>query len=126
MALNAQLAPGNVVTIVPTLAAVSVESDPLTVQPKPPVVLPPVVVGPLFACGAVVRISNLHPGAWVRVFADGIPIGARWAREPAEYRRPGQPGRRNEDAATQRVGTVESQPSIHPFRWRIRGWPSRG
>jgi dienelactone hydrolase len=114
IALNAQLAPGNVVTVVQTLCAVSVESDPLTVQPKPPVVLPPVVVGPLFACGAVVQISNLHPGAWVRVFADGIPIGARWAGNQPSIGVPVNLAGGTKITATQRVGTVESQPSDPP------------
>ena len=79
IALAAPLVAGNVVTVVQTLCGVSVESDPVTVLPLPPVILAPVIVPPLYACGLAVQVSNLHPGALVRVFMDGVPIGLRWA-----------------------------------------------
>jgi hypothetical protein len=79
IALNAALAAGNVVSVVQTLCGVSMESDPATVLPKPPVVYAPVVLPPLYDCGAVVQVSNLQPGSVVRVYQDGIPIGLGWA-----------------------------------------------
>jgi hypothetical protein len=79
IALGAPLVAGNVVTAVQTLCGVSMESDPVTVQPKPPVIFAPVIVPPLYMCGQAVQVSNLHQGALVRVFMDGIPIGIRWA-----------------------------------------------
>ena len=33
----------------------------------------------MYMCGQAVQVSNLHPGAMVRVFLDGVPIGLRWA-----------------------------------------------
>jgi len=77
--LGAPLAAGNVVTVVQTLCGVSMESDPVTVQPLPPVILAPVIVPPMYACGQAVQVSNLHPGALVRVFLDGVHIGQGWA-----------------------------------------------
>jgi hypothetical protein len=79
--LGAPLAAGNVVTVVQTLCGVSMESDPVTVQPRPPEILAPVIVPPMYACGQAVQVSNLHPGALVRVFLDGEPhiIGLGWA-----------------------------------------------
>jgi hypothetical protein len=79
IALAAPLAAGNIVSVVQTLCGVSMESEPVTVQPLPPEILAPVVVPPMFACGQAVQVSNLHPGALVRVFLDGVPIGQRWA-----------------------------------------------
>jgi hypothetical protein len=79
--LNAPLQAGNVVTVVQTLCSVSRESDPVTVQPKPPVILAPVVMPPLFECAAAVQVSNVYPGALVRIYEDGIPIGLGWAGE---------------------------------------------
>ena len=79
IALNAPLAAGNVVSVVQTLCTFSVESDPVTVLAPPPVVLAPVIIPPLYDCGTAVQVSNVHPGALVRVYLDGIPIGLRWA-----------------------------------------------
>ncbi|MBI4279469.1 MAG: hypothetical protein HY660_13525, partial [Armatimonadetes bacterium] len=79
IALNAPLAAGNVVSVVQTLCGVSIESDPVTVLPAPPVVLAPVIIPPLYDCGTAVQVSNVHPGALVRVYMDGIPVGLRWA-----------------------------------------------
>ncbi|HJQ33112.1 MAG TPA: hypothetical protein VJ866_13070 [Pyrinomonadaceae bacterium] len=77
--LNDQLKAGNVVSVVQTLCGVSFESDPVTVQPLPPVVYAPVIVPPLYDCGRAVQVSNLHPGALVRVYQNGVPIGLKWA-----------------------------------------------
>jgi hypothetical protein len=79
IALNDRLVEGNVVSVVQTLCGVSRESDPVVVQPRPPVVDAPVIIPPLFACARAVQVSNLHPGALVRLFMDGIPIGLAWA-----------------------------------------------
>lgn len=79
IALNAPLAAGNVVSVVQTLCDFSVESDPVPVLAPPPVVLAPVIIPPLYDCGAAVQVSNVHPGALVRVYMEGIPIGLRWA-----------------------------------------------
>ncbi len=77
--LGAPVVAGNIVTVVQTLCDFSMESDPVTVQPAPPVILAPVIVPPLYVCGQAVQVSNLHPGALVRVFMDGVPVGLRWA-----------------------------------------------
>jgi dienelactone hydrolase len=79
IALSAPLVAGNVVTVVQTLCDVSLESDAVTVQPAPPAIVAPVVVPPMYACGQAVQVSNLHLGALVRVFMDGVPVGLRWA-----------------------------------------------
>jgi hypothetical protein len=79
--LNAPLVAGNVVSVVQTLCSVSMESEAVPVLPKPPVVLAPVIIPPLYPCGAAVQVSNLHQGALVRVYLDGIPIGIKWAGE---------------------------------------------
>jgi len=79
--LNGTLSGGNIVSVVQTLCGVSVESDPVTVQPKPTVILAPVVIGPLFGCGSAVQVSNVSPGALVRIYEDGMPIGIVWAGE---------------------------------------------
>lgn len=70
---------GNVVSVVQTLCGVSVESDPVIVRPRPPEIFAPVIVPPLYACGRAIQVSNLHPGAQVRVFADGVEIGLGWS-----------------------------------------------
>jgi hypothetical protein len=79
IALAAPLAAGDVVTVVQTLCGVSMESDPVTVQPLPAVIATPVIVPPLYACGQAVQVSNLQPGALVRLFLDGIVVGIGWA-----------------------------------------------
>ncbi len=112
--LNAPLAPGNVVTVVQTLCTVAVESDPVTVLPGPAVVLPPVVVPPVNRCGAGVLVANLHQGALVRVFADGIPVGAAWAGERSSVEVPVNVAAHMAITATQVVGGVPSLPSSPP------------
>jgi dienelactone hydrolase len=109
--LNAPLVAGNVVTVVQTLCSVSVESDPVTVLPPPPVVLPPVVIPPLYECGTGVQVSNLHQGAFVRVFADDIPIGAAWAGNASSIAVPANLLAGWKITARQRVGGIWSQVS---------------
>lgn len=79
--LNAPLVAGNIVSVVQTLCKFAAESDPVTVLAPPPEVLAPVIIPPLYECGAAVQVSKVHPGALVRVYMDGIPIGLRWAGE---------------------------------------------
>lgn len=116
IALNAPLAAGNVVSVVQTLCGISFESDPVTVLPQPPVVLAPVIVPPLYACGAAVQVSNLHPGAFVRVYSDGIPIGVRWAGEESSISVPAAPVLVSGGMVTakQSVGGKESPESTPP------------
>lgn len=112
--LNVALAPGNVVTAVQTLCTVAVESDPVTVLPRPAVVLPPVVVPPVNRCGAGVLVANLHQGALVRVFADGIPVGTAWAGDRNTIEVPVNVAAHMSITATQVVGGVGSLPSSPP------------
>lgn len=77
--LGTPLEAGNVVSVVQTLCGVSMESDPVTVRPRPPEVHPPVIVPQLYECAGAVRVSNLYPGAFVRLYQDGIPVGQGWA-----------------------------------------------
>jgi dienelactone hydrolase len=106
--LNAPLTAGNVVTVVQTLCSVSVESDPVTVLPQPPVILPPVIVAPLNDCATAVQVSNLHQGAFVRIFADGIPIGVAWAGNTHSIAVPANLTAGMKVTATQRVGALTS------------------
>lgn len=113
--LNAPLVAGNVVTVVQTLCSVSVESDPVTVLPPPPVVLPPVVLAPLYECATGVQVSNLHQGAYVRVFADGVPIGTRWAGNATSIAVPANLVAGWKITATQTVAGIvsnESDPAV--------------
>ncbi|WP_427017620.1 alpha/beta hydrolase family protein [Pseudarthrobacter sp. P1] len=112
--LNAPLAPGNVVTVVQTLCTVAVESDPVTVLPGPAAVLPPVVVPPVNRCGAGMLVANLHQGALVRVFADGIPVGTAWAGDRSSIEVPANVAAHMSITATQFVGGVGSLPSSPP------------
>jgi hypothetical protein len=71
------LTAGDVITATQELCALSVLSNGVTVGPQPASLPTPVVQGPLYACGAAVRVSNLHPGATVHVWSTnlGAPIG---------------------------------------------------
>jgi dienelactone hydrolase len=113
IALGAPLAAGNIVSVVQTLCGVAVESDVVTVLPKPPVVLAPVIAPPLYMCAQAVQVSNLHPGALVRVFMEGVPIGLRWAGLQSSITVPVAPalvaGRRV--TAIQSVGGTQGPPS---------------
>lgn len=79
IALNEPLEAGNIVWVEQTLCGVSFESASVTVQPQPDEVYAPVIVPPLYDCGAAVQVSNLHPGALVRVYWNGLPVGVEWA-----------------------------------------------
>ena len=79
IALNEPLKAGNVVQVAQTLCGVTELSNEVTVLPLPPEVAAPVVVPPLYECGGAVQVSNLHLGATVRIYQDGIPSGLKWA-----------------------------------------------
>lgn len=113
IALNAPLEAGDVVSVVQTLCGYPAESDPVTVKPQPTEVLAPIIIPPLYACGAAVQVSNLHFGALVRVFADGIPIGVEWAGEATSLTVPVAPflAAATQVSARQWVGGVESPES---------------
>ena len=72
------LAGGTVITATQTLCGhVSVQSNAVPVDPDPANMPQPVVHGPLFECGTIVRVANLHVGARVYVFSTvlGAEIG---------------------------------------------------
>lgn len=79
VALAERLEPGNVVSVVQTLCEVSMESEPVTVLPLPPEVYPPVILPPVSECAREVQVSNLYPGAFVRLYQNGFPAGQGWA-----------------------------------------------
>lgn len=112
IALAEPLVAGSIVTVTQTLCAVSATSDPVTVLPAPPEVFAPVIAAPLHACGARVQVSNLHAGALVRLYSDGIPIGLRWAGMASSIA-VGTPSlvEGREITATQQVGAVVSDHS---------------
>lgn len=113
ISLGAELKAGNEIVVVQRLCGVSVASDPVVVAPLPPEVLAPVLIPPMFHCGNAVQVSNLHPGALVRVFMDGVPVGVRWAGLNHSIPVPVSPhlaaGRKV--TATQTLGGKESLPS---------------
>ena len=109
--LNAPVVAGSVITVIQTLCNVSVESDRVTVLPGPAVILPPVIVPPLYECATGVQVSNLHPGAFVRLFADGIPVGTAWAGSANSIAVPTNLGVGWKITARQRVGGTWSQQS---------------
>jgi hypothetical protein len=111
ISLGAPLIAGNVVTVTQTLCSVSVESDPVTVLPPPPVILPPVIVPPIYECATAVQVSNLHQGAFVRVYADGVPVGVAWAGNESSIAVPANLIAGLKVTARQRVGGIWSQDS---------------
>lgn len=115
--LNERLKAGNIVSVVQTLCGVSRESDPVVVQPLPPIVDAPVIVPPLLACARSVQVSNLHSGALVRVFMDGITIGVAWAGNASSLKVTAAPALVSgaQVTARQQVGSVVS-PDSAPVR----------
>lgn len=113
IALHQPVSAGNKITVVQTLCGVSKQSDPVYVQPMPPQVLAPVITPPLYACGQAIRVSNLHLGALVRVYQDGVSIGAGWAGLESSISIPAAPalvlGRKV--VAIQTVGGTQSPQS---------------
>ncbi len=79
ISLNEPLKAGQFVAVTQTLCGRSEQSDWQEVLPGPAVVYPPFVQEPLVDCARSVQVSGVHPGASVRVFADGFPIGIAWA-----------------------------------------------
>ena len=73
---------GDVVTATQTLCGIaSVPSNGVVVDTAPMALPTPQVPGPLFECGSVVRVQNLHVGARVTVFSTllGAEIGEQQA-----------------------------------------------
>jgi outer membrane protein assembly factor BamB len=73
---------GDVVTATQTSCGIaSVPSNGVMVDPAPAAMPTPQVPGPIFECGAVVRVRNLHVGARVTVFSTllGAEIGDQQA-----------------------------------------------
>ena len=79
IALNDALVAGQQVAVEQSLCGRVEVSDWVTVLPPPPVVLAPIIIPPLHACGGAVQVAGLHPGAVVRVFHDGFVCGIGWA-----------------------------------------------
>lgn len=79
IALNIPLEAGQVVWVDQTLCGVTHESNQVEVLPLPPVIYPPTVLAPIYVCSGKVTVTNLHAGATVRVYQDGIPIALGWA-----------------------------------------------
>jgi dienelactone hydrolase len=79
VALNAPLVAGQQVAVEQHLCGHVEVSDWVRVLAPPPVVLAPIVLPPLYACGGAVQVSGLHPGALVRLFQNGISCGIAWA-----------------------------------------------
>lgn len=113
IALAQPLVAGSVVTVTQTLCSVDATSEPVLVQRMPPEVHAPAIVPPLYACGASVQVSNLHPGGLVRLYADDIPIGIGWAGTATSIAVEASPAllKGRKVTATQTVGSVVSGPS---------------
>ena len=78
--LGAPLAHGDVVTVSQVLCSDADPSESATVTATlAPVVVTPVVIGPLFAGGGAVTVAGTVAGALVEVLSNGIVIGAAWA-----------------------------------------------
>ncbi len=116
IALGDRLEEGQQVKVRQTLCTRDEESDWVTVIGPPPEVLAPVVLGPLYECAGRVQVHNLHPGATVRVFQDGIVVGLDWAGMDSSRSVDLAPGlvAGGEVHAVQWVGGVESPPSQPP------------
>jgi hypothetical protein len=101
---------GSRVTVTQTLCTFSATSNEVIVDPLPPEVFAPTIVDPVHACGASVQVSNLHPGALVRVYSGDIPIGVGWAGMSTSIAVAVSPSlvEGREVTATQRVGSVTS------------------
>ncbi|MFF4403364.1 hypothetical protein [Streptomyces sp. NPDC001404] len=75
---------GSRITVHQQLGGHTAESAPVPVGAPPPALPAPVVVAPLTACAARVRVRNVHPGALVLVFSTALdaPIGCRYVHTP--------------------------------------------
>jgi hypothetical protein len=113
IALGDPLVAGSQVAVEQRLCGHVEVSDWVTVLPKPPVVLAPIVLPPLFECAGAVQVSGLHPGATVRVFCDGFPCGLGWAGLDSSVTVATAPAlvAGTTVTAKQWVGGVESPPS---------------
>jgi hypothetical protein len=116
VALAEPLKANQQVSVIQELCGHKEQSEWLTVVPLPPVVLAPVVLPPLYACAGRIQVSNLHPGATVRVFQDGFPVGIGWSGMSSSLSIAANPGlvAGKQVHAVQWVGDMESLPSAPP------------
>lgn len=114
------------IVVIQTLCGVSVASDPVIVQPPPPEVVAPVLIAPLVSCGRAVQVSNLLPGARVRLYQDSILIGLAWSGVSHSITVQTSPVlfSGSEIVARQSIGDVESLPS-NPIQVEDRRFPYR-
>ncbi len=112
VALNLALVAGQIVRAKQSLCGHDEFSNPLTVQPRPSTIGPPVVRAPLYDCGTLVPVDNVLPGAQVRVFQNGFPVGFAFAAGSTVTVHVG-PSLQNGSSITaqQRVGGVDSAAS---------------
>lgn len=110
IALAEALKTGDVITVTQTLCTFSAKSAPVTVQAPPDEVYPPVIIGPLYECGATVQVSGLHHGALVRLYSNGIPIGIGYAGMRSSISISANPSLvdRQSITASQQVGAITS------------------
>jgi hypothetical protein len=112
IALNDPLRAGQIVRALQSLCGRTESSDPITVQPRPATIPAPMLRPPLYDCGVLVAVDGVLPGAQVRVFQNGFPVGFAWADGPSVIVRVGPSlvqGRAI--TARQRVGGMDSLPS---------------
>jgi outer membrane protein assembly factor BamB len=73
---------------------------------------PPIVVPPIHDCALAVRVTGFVPGAVVRVFANGLDVGAaKPTDDPADIKLKKAVGLGDAITATQTVGSVTTDPS---------------
>ncbi len=96
-------------------------------------VVPPTIIAPMVACQAAVQVSNLHPGAWARVYAAHhgklTPLSKWvWAENGPSVRVPLYAALAVPESvvAVQCVGGVTSAPSVAiAVEQRTRPYPPR-
>jgi dienelactone hydrolase len=112
VALNEPLVVRQRVRVKQTLCSHDEISDPLIVQARPAPLPVPVVRAPLYDCGIVVAVDGVLPGARVRLFQDGVPIGYAWSDGSTVVVRVGPRLRQGASiTATQEAGGTASDPS---------------
>ncbi|TDN67061.1 hypothetical protein [Paraburkholderia sp. BL10I2N1] len=108
IALNAPLTVGQIVRAKQSLCGHDEFSDPQTVQPRPVSIAAPVVRAPLYDCGTLVPVDGVLPGAQVRVFQSGFPVGFALAGGSTVTVHVGPALQNGNDiTASQRVGGVD-------------------
>jgi hypothetical protein len=59
-------------------------SDPVTIDRRPFDLEKPLVVEPLYDCGGMVRVTNIHPGAYVSVWNQNRLLAAGWVYQATQ------------------------------------------